>query len=208
MKELIIGTSNPAKIGMVQSALLPLDIKVRGTKALGLSLNIIEGGQTAQENARKKSLAYAEALGRLVLSIDNALYLEGLPNEEQPGINTRKVAGMEGRASDQALLDHYSKVIERLGGETNGHWEFAVCIADGDGRVFEKTIISPRRFVATPSSQIMPGYPLESLQIDLDSGKYISEMNDEEQDAFWQKMIGEELCRFVSEALFYEGLFS
>ncbi|MFL5802701.1 MAG: hypothetical protein ACJ8CR_13285, partial [Roseiflexaceae bacterium] len=41
------------------------------------------------------------------------------------------------------------------------------------------------------------GYPLESLQIEPEGGKYISEMTSEEQDAFWQRIVGKELCLFV-----------
>ena len=39
---------------------------------------VVEDGTTAQENARKKAIAYAKALGRLVLSMDNALYFDDL----------------------------------------------------------------------------------------------------------------------------------
>ncbi|MFZ0546248.1 MAG: hypothetical protein WAM60_12460, partial [Candidatus Promineifilaceae bacterium] len=136
-----------------------------------------------------------------VLSIDNALYLDGLSDDEQPGIDTRKVDGVDGRASDQQLLEHYITIINQLGGQTGGHWKFAVCIADGKGQVFEHTIASPRYFVAQPSKTMIPGYPLESIQIDPQSGKYVSEMTKEEQDTFWQRMIGEALCGFVAEVL-------
>ena len=44
---------------------------------------------------------------------------------------------------------------------------------------------------------MIPGYPLESLQIDQASGKYISDMTDAEQEEFWQRAVGEELCAFV-----------
>ncbi len=201
MRELLIGTGNPAKLQAVQSALKPMEINVKGTQALELSLNIVEDGKTAQENARKKSIAYAKASGCPTLSIDNALFLDGLANAEQPGINTRKVAGVEGRATDRQLLDYYVGVIERLGGQTNGRWEYAVCIADNNGRIFEHTFTSPRYFVSKPSNQIIPGYPLESIQIDPTTGRYISEMTNDEQDAFWQQMIGRELCNFVAEVL-------
>jgi hypothetical protein len=88
-------------------------------------------------------------------------------------------------------------MIERLGGTSEGYWEFAVCLANQDGDVFEHTIVSHRMFVSQPSPVVIPGYPLESLQIEPKSGKYISEMTTEEQTSFWQLMIGKELCAFV-----------
>ncbi|HEX9439174.1 MAG TPA: bifunctional glutamate N-acetyltransferase/amino-acid acetyltransferase ArgJ, partial [Roseiflexaceae bacterium] len=127
-----------------------------------------------------------------------ALYLQSLTDAEQPGIHTRRIDG-SGRATDEALLAHYSKQIERLGGRADGHWEFAVCVATGRGQIFERTIVSPRTFVDKPSQQVIPGYPLESIQIEPESGMYISEMSPDEQDAFWQKTIGKELCAFIQE---------
>lgn len=48
---------------------------------------------------------------------------------------------------------------------------------------------------------MIPGYPLESIQIDKPGGKYMSEMTSEEQDSFWQEKIGRELNEFVNYAL-------
>jgi hypothetical protein len=50
-------------------------------------------------------------------------------------------------------------------------------------RLFERMIISPRRLVDTPSRIMIPGYPLESLQIEPDRGWYISELSGERQRA-------------------------
>jgi inosine/xanthosine triphosphate pyrophosphatase family protein len=197
MHELVIGTSNPAKKQMIRSALLPLGLAVRGVDDYGIALDIEEDGCSAQANARKKSLAYADALGRPVLSMDNALYLRGLADAEQPGIHTGRIGGRPRRATDQELLAHYAALIGRLGNRIDGHWEFAACFATEDGRIFEKTIISPRTFVSAPSQVMIPGYPLESLQIDHESGKYISEMTPAEQEEFWQRIVGKELCAFV-----------
>jgi inosine/xanthosine triphosphate pyrophosphatase family protein len=199
MNELVIGTSNPAKKQMIRSALLPLGLAVRGTDDYGIALDVEEDGVTAQANARKKSLAYAQALGRPVLSMDNALYLRGLAEAEQPGVHTGRIGGRPRRATDQELLAHYAALIGRLGSRIDGHWEFAACFATEGGEIFETTIISARTFVGAPSSVMIPGYPLESLQLDLASGKYISEMTPVEQEEFWQRVVGQELCDFIRE---------
>ncbi|HZO71564.1 MAG TPA: non-canonical purine NTP pyrophosphatase [Ktedonobacteraceae bacterium] len=91
IKELIIGTSNAAKKKAIGSVLAPLGITVKGTDDLAVSLYIVEDGATAQENARKKALAYAGAIGRPVFSIDNALYLQGLSDEEQAAFWQREI---------------------------------------------------------------------------------------------------------------------
>ncbi len=200
LKDLIVGTSNAAKKKSIQSALTPLGITVRGTDDLGIFIDVPEDGKTAQENARKKSVAYAQAAGQLVLSMDNALYLAGLADDAQPGIHTRRIPGKTSRVTDRVLLLHYAHIIKELGGTVNGHWEYALCMADAQGRVVEADFISPRIFVSEPCASQLPGYPLESLQIEPESGKYIAEMTEEEQAAFWQRGIGEFLMNFVREA--------
>lgn len=203
---LLIGTTNPARIAMLQDVFQPLDLHVAPALAPGLpEPEIEENGLTAAHNARRKSLAYAALVGQPVLSIDNALYLDGLPPAEQPGINTRSVPGVPGRATDEQLLTHYISVIERLGGLVDGHWDFAVCLAvpvhGRQPRIFETLIHSPRRFVAVPSARRMPGYPLESIQVDPQSGRYIAEMDAAERAGFWRRILGPSLHSFLAPHL-------
>lgn len=194
---IILGSSNPAKKEMIESILDPVGIKVIGVDDLGVKLDIGEGGATPQENARRKALAYARILQEPVLSIDNALYLEGLPPEEQPGPYVRRIPGRTGRPSDQDLLKHYIGIIRRLGNEVDGYWEFAIAVAYPDGTLHEGTIISPRKFVSKPSATVLEGYPLESIQIDPETGKYISEMTKEERASFWRRILGEEIRKIL-----------
>ena len=197
-KTLIFGTTNPAKVLQIQGALKSLGLTVMG---LEQPINVVEDGTTAQENARKKATAYARALGKKVFSMDNALYLDGLPDGEQPGINVRRIPSASSRPSDVELRSHYASIVDNHGGRMTGRWEFAVALADPSGKVSEITITSPRIFTTPPSPHTVEGYPLESLQIDPESGLYISEMSQDEQDSFWEKMIGEPLREFIKESL-------
>ena len=159
---------------------------------------MVEDGTTAQENARKKALVYAKTLGKTVLSMDNALYFADLEDDpRQPGINVRRFAEGKERPSDQEMLTYYLDLIANLGGEIKGRWEFAVCIATPSGEFKETTIVSPRTFTSTPGSKITEGYPLESLQKDPKTGKYVSEMTRSEAAEFWNRQIGKPLQEFV-----------
>jgi len=197
MKEILFGTTNEAKIKQVRGALALVDIGVKGVVNKEMLPKVNEDGKTAVENAHQKALAYAQALGEPVFSMDNALYINGLAAENQPGINVRRMNGCSERPSDKQMLEYYSQLISGLGGRVNGYWEFGVCIATPGGETWETVIKSPRIFVEKPSKMIVAGYPLESIQIELESGRYISEMTQEEQDAFWQKAIGQPLVKFV-----------
>ena len=203
MEELLIATTNPGKFSQLRDALGALNLAlVRPDDLRGSDgIKIEENGRTAQENARIKAATYARQLNRIALAMDNGLYLAGLVDEFQPGIYVRRIygGGDYPRPSDREMLAYYSGLIAGLGGEADGHWEFAICIATPAGRIFETTLIEPRGFVSRPCSQIVPGYPLESLQIDPKTGKYIAEMADDEKSRFWQALIGERLCSFVRE---------
>ncbi len=202
MRQLIVGTTNEAKINQIKSALLPLKIKVDGIKDKSLLPEIEEDGLIAEENARKKAVIYAKLLNETVLSMDNALFFEDLCEDCQPGVNVRRINGRKDRPDDRELLEHYKMLLTKMGEKVNGYWHFAFCVATPHGKTQETTIVSPRIFVAKASSVIMPGYPLESIQIDPKSGKYISEMTREEQNLFWQKTIGKKLCAFVKSLKF------
>jgi inosine/xanthosine triphosphate pyrophosphatase family protein len=195
IKELIIGSTNPAKINQIKGALFPLKLKISDISNLELP-EIIEDGKTAQENARKKATSYAKFLKKPVLSMDNYLYFDSLPESRQPGINVRCINNRTDRLTDEEMLDYYSKLVSELGEQINGRWKFAICVATPE-KFFETTIISPRIFTNKKSSIIIPGYPLESIQIDPETNKYISEMTQTEQDVFWQKSIGDKLQAFI-----------
>ena len=197
MKTLIVGTTNSAKISQVQGALSKLDIHVTGVPEHVNIPEIPEDGFTPAENARKKALAYATVLRRPVLAMDNALYLDKLQANDQPGINVRRIPNAAHRPTDNELLDYYSGLIDRLGG-TTGRWEFACCLADSTGVVAETLIESPRLFVSRQSQKVIPGFPLDSLQIDPETGIYVSEMDEQQREVFRSKGFGKKLSEFIS----------
>jgi len=196
MSELYIGTTNEAKVKQIRAALLSLDLLVQGID--GDLPDIEEDGQTAQDNARKKALEFAQFLGKNVLSTDIALFFEGLSEDQQPGLHVRRIPGKSGRASDDELREYYLKLIKDSGGKLNGHWKYAVCVASPEAVIGETMIVSPRVFVDTASPVQIPGYPLISIQLDPEIGKYLSEMAFEEKDQFWQRSMGQKLRDFVS----------
>src|SRR3989338_1275761 len=93
MKEIMVGTTNEAKVKQIRGALFSLGVSVKGVTDKSLLPDVKEDGNTAQENAKKKAVAYAQALNKAVLSMDNALYFKGLPDDEQPGVNVRRING-------------------------------------------------------------------------------------------------------------------
>ncbi len=200
-RRIVLGSGNRAKLAMVRSIVEPAGFEVVAAGALGIEVHLDEVGRTAEENARLKALAYLPLVGEPVLAIDNALYLEGLPPERQPGLHVRRIPAATARPSDEALLDYYRRLIASLGEAVRGYWLFALVLACPEGPLFERSLRSPRLFVARPSPHRLEGYPLESLQIDPATGRYIAEMSEAERAAFWRRLLGDELLDLVREAL-------
>ncbi len=202
MKELTFGTTNEAKIKQIRGALAPAGIEVNGVADKSMLPEVIEDGKTANENARKKALVYAKALGKTVFSMDVAVYIDGLSEELQPALNVRRIPNSIGRPSDEDLIKYYSKIIESLGGTATGTSEYGVCIATSKGEFRESTIIIPRKFVVPASSNRQEGYPLSSLVVDPDTNIFMSDMSQNEQDLYWQKLVGNKLTDFVKSVVF------
>ncbi len=202
MKKLIFGTTNEAKIKQIRGALAPAGIYVNGVLDKSMLPEVIEDGKTANENARKKAIAYAKVLRKTVFSMDVAVYIDGLSEELQPALNVRRIPNSVGRPSDEDLIKYYSKIIESLGGTATGTSEYGVCIATPNGEFRESTIMIPRKFVVPASPNRQEGYPLSSLVVDSDSNTFMADMNQDEQDLYWQKLVGDKLINFVKSVEF------
>lgn len=198
MKLLIYGTTNPAKVAQVKDILAPLGFEIKSLADFNEQITVKEDGQTAEENARKKATVYSKALKEPVLSMDVALYVHGMPDDQQPGLHVRRIKNKE-RGTDQELIDHYSEIVNGLGGRVDAYWRYAFALAWPNGKFVSFNHDSPRIFVSQPSKKVVEGFPTESLLLDPDSGKYISELSAEEMAAFWQKTVGDPLVKFVKE---------
>lgn len=196
MKEIIYGTINPAKVAQVKDVLEPLGYQVRSLADFDTHVTVEEDGETAEENARKKAITYAKAFGKKVLSMDVGLYFNDLPDDQQPGLHVRRLNGKE-RASDDEMLEYYMNLAKSMGDSIDAYWRYAFALAHPNGDCESFTRDTPRIFVSRQSDKVIEGYPLESMQIDPKSGKYVSEMSEEEIAAFWQDSIGIPLVEFM-----------
>jgi hypothetical protein len=194
-KHLIYGTRNPSKITQVQQALKHIDITISG---LGdVDTYVEEDGKTPEENARKKSLAYAQATGNDVLSMDTGLYFEGVDDHLQPGLHVRRIPGNPS-ALDKEMIEYYADLIKKHGGQLYGFWEFSFALSSPDGSTKSFTArTKPRLFIDTPHPTILPGYPLSSLQVN-ENKEYFLDKQQDEREA-WDIALGKPLAKFITK---------
>lgn len=203
--KLLYGTCNPAKLSAMKSRLEGLDIELIGLnelRAVGKSIpEVTEDGNSPLENARLKALAYYNAFQIPVFSCDSGLYFDNVPDEVQPGVHVRNVGGK--CLSDEEMMEYYADLVRKFGNLT-ASYKNAICFVIDETHIYEamEPSMESEKFVLTdkPHSTIRKkGFPLDSMSIDIKTGKYYYDLPEEklEQVAvedgflmFFQKVLG------------------
>ncbi len=108
MSKLVLATHNPAKVKEYRSLLQGLPCQMVTLKEEGIEATVSEEGNTLEENARRKAIAYAQFSGLLTLADDSGLEVDALGGE--PGPLSARYAGDS--ASDEERLDYLLKKLE------------------------------------------------------------------------------------------------
>lgn len=192
--ELIYGTGNQAKLSAMQRTLEGLPITIISLNQAVERENILlpeidENGTTPLENARIKAQTYYKCFKKPVFSCDSGLYLwnaktgELLPEELQPGIHVRG-RGKE-RLTDEELILHYTGLVKKWG-PILARYKNGICLVTGKERVFEcmdESLWGQAFLLAdTPHQRRIPGFPLDSISIEISSNKYYYDLSGNSQD--------------------------
>lgn len=199
--KILYGTTNNGKLQAMKNALKDFDFELIGLKDIEGELPYIkEDGETPLENAEMKARAYFEAFHMPVFSCDSGLYFEELSEEEQPGLHVRRIGGKE--LTDEEMIVHYAALAEAHGGRITGRYRNAICFILDEDRQFSSMDMSiatePFVLVAKPHEKRVKGFPLDSLSVDIATGKYyydlevkdVSTSVDDGVRAFFRKALG------------------
>lgn len=175
MMKILYGTTNKGKLQAMEKSVRQLDIEIIGLNDLKCKLPLIEEcGRTPLENAEIKARAYFEAFHMPVFSCDSGLYFDELTDEEQPGIHVRRVNGKE--LNDDEMIQYYSSLAERYGGKITGCYRNAIYFILDEDHHYSSMDMSiatePFVLVTKPHVKRVEGFPLDSLSIDIETGKY------------------------------------
>ncbi len=199
---MVYGTTNLAKLEHMREMLAGLGLAVLGLDDISPGLpDVEETGQKPVDNARLKARHYHRLLGRPVFSCDSGLFIEGLSEEEQPGVMIRRVNGE--RMDDEAMLSHYAAIAERFGGRVKAQYINSICLVLNPDEVYcyQGPEISTDSFwlLATRHEQCIAGLPLDSLSQTLDGEQYFVELRHGESSMDVQMAQG--FRRFFVESL-------
>lgn len=130
---IVIASTNPGKLREFEEILEGAPFRFCLPPALGISLEVVENGQTYAENAALKARAYAQASGRIALADDSGLEVDALNG--QPGLYSARYSSKPG-AGD---ADRRAFLLQNLRDKPRpwrAHFHCTVAIATPFGDVF------------------------------------------------------------------------
>ena len=182
--KILYGTGNPAKLISMKHRLADMDIELIGLNDLEMEVPAVpEDGQTPLENARQKAMIYYQAFQIPVFSCDSGLYFDNVPEEDQPGVHVRTVNGKY--LTDEEMLAHYSALALKYG-DLTARYKNAICLILDERHIYEamEASMESEKFIITskPHGRVNKGFPLDSLSIDIKTGKYYNDLPETERD--------------------------
>ena len=172
--KVLFATTNPAKIKKYADKLKEKDIEILTIKDLGINLKPEETGKNAIENAYIKAKTYYDKTKIISIGMDNNLYIEGLPEEKQPGTHVRRINGKE--LNDEEMIEYYSKLVNEYGGKLTAKWVYGMVIYDGKETNEYSWSKGHFYFIDKPCEKRNPGYPLDSISIMPECNKYFVDL--------------------------------
>ena len=105
MDKLIFATGNEGKMKEVRMILADLGFEIQSMKEAGINIDIVEDGQTFEENALIKARAISKETGCLVLADDSGLEVDYM--DKAPGIYSARFLGEDTsyRIKNQHIID-------------------------------------------------------------------------------------------------------
>lgn len=145
-RSLLIATTNADKLREIRLALDGLDIEIVGLSQIGAFPEPAEHGQTFEENARTKALAYARMSGRLTVAEDSGLEIDALGGA--PGVHSARFGGAAALTYPEKFVLIYRALAERGVEQSPARFVCALAVARGPDIVFEargtvEGVISP-----------------------------------------------------------------
>ena len=111
--------------------------------------------------------------------MDNCLFIEGLPEEKQPGTHVRRINGKE--LADDEMIEYYTNLIKQYGGRLTAKWVYGMVICNGKETKEYSWSKGDFYLVNKPCKERNPGYPLDSISVMPGNNKYWLELTDEEK---------------------------
>ena len=154
-KRLIFATGNEGKMREIREILKDLDYEILSLKEAGIDVDIVEDGETFEENAIIKATTVMKACGEIVLADDSGLEIDYLNKE--PGVMSARYMGENTsyRIKNQILIDRLDGVPKE---KRTARFVCVVAAAFPDGRVETRRGTIEGRIAYEPAGENGFGY--------------------------------------------------
>ena len=177
--KVLFATTNLAKVRKYKEELKEKGIELITINDLDFKLDVDENGKNALENAYIKAKTYYDVVKIPTIGMDNCLFIEGLPEEKQPGTHVRRINGKE--LKDDEMIEYYTNLIKQYGGKLTAKWVYGMVICNGKETKEYSWSKGDFYLVDKPCKERNPGYPLDSISVMPGNNKYWLELTDEEK---------------------------
>ena len=181
MKQIIFATSNESKSKRFSRGLKEHGIEVLSLKDIDIKLDVEENGDSAIENALIKARECYRLTNKPCMGMDDTLYMEGVPEDRQPGLFVRRINGKS--LTDEEALDYYTNLVKEYGkdGKINCKWIYGLAVINEKGEEATYSWSKDNFYmVSSKSDKINPGYPLNSISKYKKLDKYFTDVTDED----------------------------
>ncbi|KXL54536.1 Non-canonical purine NTP pyrophosphatase [Anaerotignum neopropionicum] len=178
METIIFATKNKGKIKEINAILADMDVNVVSMEDAGITFDVVEDGNTFEENAMKKAVQIMEISKKITLSDDSGLEIDYM--DKAPGIYSARFMGEE-----TPYGQRFEAIFEKLSGaaEEQRTARFVSCIAAAfpDGR----RLISYDTVEGIIGWEIKGknGFGYDPIFYIPEKGKYMAELSPEEKNA-------------------------
>jgi len=133
MPNLLVATGNPGKLIEIQSLLNDIRIELVTPDEIGISVSVVENGDTYEENAALKARAFALASGLMTLADDSGLEVDVLNG--LPGIRSARFSPLP-NATDADRRTYLLNMLKIHPRPWQAHFHCTVAIATPLGALY------------------------------------------------------------------------
>lgn len=177
-KKLIFATGNEGKMREIRQILGNMDYEILSMKEAGVDVEIVEDGETFEDNAIIKAKTVMEATGCLTLADDSGLEIDYLNKE--PGVLSARYMGENTsyRIKNQILLDRLHGVPAAVRG---ARFVCVIAAAFPDGHIETRRATIEGRIADEPAGE--NGFGYDPIFYVPELGKTTAELSEEEKNA-------------------------
>jgi len=132
MGKLLVATGNLGKTREIQYLLHDLDVEIVTPALIGLSIEVVEDGETYSANAALKARIFSEATGMIVMADDSGLEVDVLGG--LPGIHSARYSPVPG-STDVTRREYLLKNLQGIPQPWSAHFHCVIALAEPSGKI-------------------------------------------------------------------------